>query len=161
MNKKALAYKVKKILILVGIPVIAMSIIFVIMGINTLKQQRYLRTVCTEQTGGIVYDFKVTGTETYDNEDGYTDNRIYLPMFKYEVADVTYTSESDFGTAKKRFKLGQEVIVNYNPDNPVDSYVPEDKGGESGPYFLFGLAGILSGLYIFAFIRIFILNKFG
>ena len=69
-----LAKKTKRIIVLVSIPVFAVSVIFVIMGINTLKLRNYLRTVCTEQTNGIVYDFIVTGSEIND-ANGYHDLR--------------------------------------------------------------------------------------
>ena len=147
-----LAKKVKRILILVSILVITVSIIFLKMGINSLNQRSYLREVCTEQTIGIVYDFIMTGSVTEDGN-GYQDNRMYRPLFKYDVKGKVYILESEFGTATKRFQLWQEVVINYNPDEPAESYVPEDRGGESGPYLLIGLAGILLILDIFALIR--------
>jgi len=161
-NKNTLARQVKRLMIYIGIPLIAVSIIFIIMGINTLEERKYLREVCTEQTKGIVYDFIVTGAEGYDKEEKeHWDNRCYRPLFEYKVEGKTYTSESDFGTEKKRFELGQEVIVNYNPENHAESYVPEDEGGGGAPYMLFGLAGFLLIVYIIAFIRIFIFKVFG
>jgi len=158
MKKKASAKKAKRILIIVSIPVIAVSVIFLIMGINALNYQSYLRRVCTEQTIGIVYNFRVTGA-VIDNEDEYRDYRTYIPLFEYEVDGKTYTLESEVGTEKKRFRLGQEVLVNYNPDTPAESYVPEDKRGASGIIFIV-LAGILFALDITALIKVFILKEF-
>jgi len=147
-------------LILVSIPLIAVSVIFTVMGINTLNRRSYLTKVCTEQAVGIVYDFKVSGA-VIDDEDGYQDYRTYMPLFEYEVNGVVYTLESDFGTKEKRFKIGQEITVYYNPENPEEGRVPEDKGGGSGPYLLIGLACLLIGLDITAIIKVFVLKVFG
>jgi len=159
MKKKELDKSVKKILIIVSIPVIAVSIIFLLMGINTLNQQSYLRKVCTAQTNGIVYDFRVTGTVIENDDGSVTDYRTYIPLFEYEVRSQTYNLESGVGTKEKRFKLGQEVIVMYNTDKPAESYVPEDKNNSSG-ILIIVLAGILLTLDIAALIKVFVLKEF-
>ena len=141
--------KVKKIAIISSLFVIPLSIVFIVMGVNTMKLRSYLREVCTEQTDGIVYDYRILGTITSD-EDGTTDNRTYIPLFEYVVEGKAYTYEADFSESKQRFELGQKVTVNYNPDNHSECYVPEYNDGGGKAYFLIGLGALLLALYITA-----------
>lgn len=129
--------------------VLSMGSLSAFLGIWGIVKENKLRKICTGQTLGVVSNIQKIGNLTLTRQGG---NRHYFTEFTYMVNEVEYVKSSKIGTAGASFKQGMQVTVFYNPDNPNDYYVREDKITVSG-YKIFTAAGILfmiAGVVVFS-----------
>lgn len=110
---------------------IAGSIVIII---NLLRQKR-----CSCQTNGVVVDIEVTNS--YDRKQKKRRDTFYTPTIKYVVAGNQYKKKS-LGSAEKR-KIGQEVLVNYNSNNPNDFYAESEIVALIVMGFMIGIIGAI------------------
>ena len=143
----------KKKILLFGIFVI-LGVIFLIMGINMEVKNNELKEVCTGEVQGIVSDFHVSGYYGTD-EDGIVDERLYYPIFEYEIDNKKYSKQSPTGKREERFELGESIVIMYNPDNPDEYYVPADVYAAKT-----GGLNIGFGIFMIAFIAVLVVVDF-
>ena len=102
--------------ILVGAGFIGVGLLLIVSGIRKNKR-------CS----GVVVG-KITGVheDVTTDDDGFN-SYSYSPEFEYEVNGQIYHSIGNTASNKKRkIKIGGEIKVFYNPDDPSESYT---KGG--------------------------------
>ena len=99
--------------------------IFTLTGVLLLLIRSKRKANCTSVTKGTVTDI-VKRTGIYDKEYGYS--TLWHPVFEYTVDGVKYVKESNYGTTKAKFGIGQELEILYNPDNNNEYYVKEENG---------------------------------
>lgn len=115
------------------------------------------------QTTGTILENNIGSYTTRSDTDRSTTDTDYRFSVRYEyrVGAITYTSESiqpahdviliDSRSAaneyKQKYSVGDEVTVNYQPNNPDESYL-EETGGNLIVPILITSALILVGLYI-------------
>ncbi len=132
--------------------IILLGVVFFLIGFSFYKKHKNLKSVCTMPTMG-----KVTGMSKEESVSTETDNdgntkkttRInYYPVFQYIVDGKIIEKKSTTGTNRPRFTEGQNINVLFNPNNPEQFYVVEDKAsGRFGIYFmLFSLVIIIFGI---------------
>jgi YHS domain-containing protein len=130
------------VLILASVGIGFLGWIFLNMGKNMQEEKERLRQVCIEQAEGIVYEYPVKGYEKMNAEGNYSPKSNSIgPVFKYEVGGKTYLQQSQVN--KKRFKPNQKVTVRYNPANPSEYFVPEDKAEQGNGKIIIGFAYFL------------------
>lgn len=101
--------------LLLGIFLLAVSVIAII---GTKKQQKR----CSATASGTVCRIDVTERSTKK-----TVIRSYLPVFEYEVGSQLYNQPASFPVPKPGFRQDDKVTVRYNPADPADFFVAEDK----------------------------------
>ena len=126
----------KKIIsIIVGAICVIIGIFIMVSHFNAQKTQT------AETTAKIIR----IDSEVETDSDGF-DTRWYYPVIEYTVEGKKYeTRLSNSGsTNSTEYKEGQEVLVQYNPNNPVENSKKEDKGGLIGGIFFiaFGIIAI-------------------
>lgn len=52
----------------------------------------------------------------------------FHPIYSYTVNGVVYTKAMLYSASKNFIKVGKDVVVRYNPDNPFDSIVSNNRG---------------------------------
>ncbi len=74
---------------------------------------------CTEETEGVVVDFKSKLSMS-------SSNKILYPIVVYYVDNQGYKITSSSGTNRQKLKEGDAVTIRYNPDRPkqmlIDGY---------------------------------------
>lgn len=114
--------------------------LFLGVGIYQWHKQANRKEICTAQIFGRVVE--IVRHEETDHEGR---SVTYTPVFAYTVAGYEYRKTSTASSSFCRFKQGDEVTVYYDPIDPQDSYVLEDRAGNLvGPLFAaFGALGII------------------
>ena len=126
------------ILIMIGLGLIGI-------GLWMLMKERKKKAACSAAvTAELVGYNKKTESEIEEGKIQHT--AYYYPVFRYTVGGEEYTAASSFGTNKRRWKVGAQVNIFYNPEDPGMARAP----GEFGGYFGFAVATIL-GLACMAF----------
>lgn len=77
---------------------------------------------CVAETTATVQDIKEVWIEIVDDY-SYT----WYPIYQYYVNGEQIVLQSEFGGAENTFQKGQQVTLFYNPDNPKEIFVPEEK----------------------------------
>lgn len=101
------------------------GIVFTLTGVLLLLIRSKRKANCTSIIKGKVTDI-VKRKGIYDKEYGYS--TLWHPVFEYTVDEVKYVKESNYGTSKAKFRIGQEVEIFYNPDDNNEYYVKEENG---------------------------------
>lgn len=111
--------------------------LFLGVGIYQWRKQVNRKEICTAQVFGRV-------AEIIRHEETDHDGRsvTYSPVFAYTVAGYEYRKTSKASSSFCRFKQGDEVTVYYDPIDPQDSYVLEDREGNRAG-ILFAAVGAL------------------
>jgi len=110
-----------------------------------LQKQRKKKAVCSEPvTAELLRYDQNTESEIEDGRIQHT--TYYYPVFRYTVGGEKHIACSSFGTNKRRWKIGAQVGIFYNPEDPGMIRAP----GEIGNYFGFAVSTIL-GLACMAF----------
>ena len=114
--------------------------LFVGVGIYEWRKQNTRKEICTAQVFG-----RVTEINKREELDEGVRRVRYSPVFAYTVNGYEYRKESNASSSFCRWKPGDEVTVFYDPIDPQDSYVLEDKAGNlTGVLFaVFGALGII------------------
>ena len=132
---------------------VVLGVVFIAIGVNMNAKNSELKSNCTAETQGIVADFAVSGENREHEEDG-VDERLYHPIFEYEVDNQTYRQQSPIGKKQKRFDVGENVTVAYNPINPSEYYVPADTYGSGA-----GTINISLGIFMIVFVGFLVVIK--
>lgn len=93
-----------------------------IVGIGILHNRKRKILKCTSITKGKVED--LVRQQNYDSDGGYSST--WHPVFIYEIGELKYIKESNYGTTQSKYAIGQEVEIHYNPEDPNEYYVTGD-----------------------------------
>lgn len=132
--------------------IILIGLAIVLIGFWFYKRQQNLKSVCTMQTAGKVISIERRvefNTETDSNGNTRKSKSVtYYPVFQYIVNGKSIEKKSTVGTSRPRFTEGQDINISFNPNNPEQFYVAEDKAAERfGIYFMiFGVAVLILGI---------------
>jgi len=119
-------------------------------GAALWRKNGKMKKACTAQTEGAVCDVEQEIDYSTD-DDGHTRaTKMYYPVFTYLANGGTYVNRSATGRSSTKLQVGMNVTVFYNPDNPDQYYVAEDKASASaGAVFcIFGAAAVIIGIVI-------------
>ena len=114
---------------------IAIAVVFIILGIVVIFLDSGLQMKCTEQTTGTVVD--VVCKEYYDSDTGFSYS--YFPIIEYQAGDRTVTQMSNSGEYPSRYRVGEQVEICYNPNN-VEQFII--KGDASASFIGFAFVGL-------------------
>ncbi len=125
---------------LLSIGCIVFGLFMLVSGVKKLKR-------CTCKTVGRIIDVSISEDK---DEEGFLTN-YYAPKFEYEVDGQTFQGVGDTNyRSERRVKIGGNINVYYNPENPSDCYT---KGGGKLQPILGAVATILGVIIIvFSFI---------
>lgn len=105
--------------------------------IRTVFRKR--ATVCTAQTlATVIENNRIISRGQYNT---------WNPVFSYIVNGQEFIVHSNIGETQKAFREGQKVTLFYNPKNPGEYYVPEEKNSLIANFFIFlGIVFMLIGI---------------
>ena len=110
-----------------------MAIIMIIVGSIRITEDVHLRKVCISTTTGHVQEVHRVRRRRSTAK--------YYAKISYTVNDTTYTMRTD--TVSRHISHGEAVTVNYNPDNPKESYCSKY---QSSPYAAVILSFVIIGV---------------
>lgn len=97
------------------------GISFIIWGISFKYSNLHLVSKCTGRCEGVLIKINEIEIPHQVNGDGrWYYSKSYVPIYEYEVQGNKYKIK---GTNRKEFKIGNVVKINYNPQNPKQSYI--------------------------------------
>ncbi len=132
--------------------ILAAGIGLISVGLFFHRRQKKLESSCTMRTEGMVIRLdRQERTYSEKDDDGNTRERksvTYHPVFNYEVGGRKIEKTVAAGSGRPEFTEGQSVTVMYDPQNPEQYYVTEDKtGSRFGIYFMiFGAIVFIMGI---------------
>lgn len=141
---------------LISITIICLSfiigIILIIWGTIEKLKIRNLINKCVNKCEGTLIKINEIEIEHYRNNDSLLRDKIksYVPIYQYYVKGQIYKIK---GTNGSGFKIGDIVLINYNPQNPSESYIV----GYS--FNIYKVILILGVIFIFMSVIFFILMK--
>ncbi|MDR1642978.1 MAG: DUF3592 domain-containing protein [Clostridiales bacterium] len=125
-----------------GILIFVFGVAFAGMGVFfTLKHQK-LKKICTAQTDGYVQDIVQEESRSSNDDGTETSTTMHYPVFAYSVNGSQHVKRSSTGSARTKLVIGQKVTVFYNPEEPGQHYVLEDKASSTSG-IVFMIAGVV------------------
>lgn len=126
------------------------TIFFLAVAFIMYSANNNLRNKCTEKTDGVVVKIERVEENT---EDGTSIS--YAPVYEYTVNDKTYSHRSGNRTSKGlvKYKEGDKVVINYNPNNPDEYYVEGDNSNNIMVIIFASVGGIFLILSIVNVVR--------
>lgn len=121
----------------------AVALLFFLVGLFMLRGQKKRVWECTAQTSGVVSDIERTEKIEKDDNGKEETTYVYYPVYTYTVDGSEISKRASTGSGLKRFKIGQAVTVFYNPANPDQYYVKEDKLSARGGFLIMGIGVLL------------------
>lgn len=116
-------------------------LIFLVVGIFIMQQNLISKTDCTEETIATIVDVYVhsPGAELPN----------YYPILEYEIGGEIYKHKTTVNTAYRDDMLGEKVKLYYNPNNPSEASLENEKIGSVilGGGFIFISLFILFGVF--------------
>lgn len=137
----------KKKELLIGALLLLVGIAFIFVGILIMKQGDSLKKRCTEKAIGTVVEII---SERESISDDYTD-RIYYPVIEYQVGERTISQKSRSGQNTRKYDVGQQVVIYYNPNNVEEYFIK----GDSSSQFI-GIVFIVIGSVVAVSVVIFV-----
>ena len=108
------------------------GLFFVVIGVAVIMFQKKQNNKCTEVTTATVID---------NVHPGYGSSvRKFMPVFQYTVNGQTVTQKSTIARKPKKYEIGDQVELRYNPNNINEYYVPGYTSKSLGIIFI--LAGL-------------------
>ena len=127
----------KKSLRLPGVLFVIIGAIFIIAGSITIYQGNSLKQRCTEEAIGTVVEVICeTSYSSDENEYTYT----YYPVIEYQAGSRTISQRSKSGQTPPKYKVGEQVVIYYNPNN-VEEFIIK---GDATPQYL-GIGFVVIG----------------
>lgn len=96
--------------------------IFFIIGIVMFKKIKKKEKNCTSKTYGKVKD--IVRHQSYDIDGGHSSS--LYPVFEYNIGELKFIKESEHGSSKSKYEIGQNVEVYYNPEDYNEYYIAGD-----------------------------------
>ena len=97
-----------------GMPLVIGGL-FLIIGMVTYQSEKKKQITWTVNVLGKVKDM----ASYSDREGGLTCH----PIFEYVAGNETIVTESQYGTSRPRYEVGQEIEIYYNPEKVEEYYI--------------------------------------
>ena len=101
---------------------------------------------CTEETMATIVDYEEHETTDHDT---LTVDVSFFPVYRYHVDGKEYESIGTVGSGRKKYDIGDEVLIVYNPADPKEFEEPGDNKKSLGGGILALVIGI--GLLVYTF----------
>ena len=125
------------ILFIVGLGIVSLGLILLLIGIKVKKWFDTYTKKCTKKVMA-----KISGGETFDmGMTGEMDSMSYI-WYNYSVDGKEYSTRSKYAISPGKYRVGAEVEILYNPDNPEEIY--NDKDGAKYGIIVPSIIGIIS-----------------
>lgn len=98
--------------------------IFMVFGIVLKNRATKALKICTEKTPGTVVNLVATNYEHIGI--GEVRMEYWTPVYEYYVEGEKYIKLSNVGRDKDSIKIGEEVTLYYNPNNPKEIFIPRE-----------------------------------
>lgn len=122
----------------------ALGTFFVVLGIRTLRQRRQF-VERGSATFGVVVDLAVRRTRRHSKRGG--SRSLYHPVVEFTArGDDVMQFTSEFGTMPAWYKVGQQVQVLYDPENPQKAEIQSGCALWSGGIVFMVLGGVFACL---------------
>lgn len=139
----------------VGTFFIVFSVIFIMIGIFVSLVPKMKSSKCTETVMAEVIELIPVQSSSTSGKGHHRTSITYRPVFSYTYNGKDYRAESGTSSDPPAFKVGEEVELKIDPDNPKDFYAPSDK-----TYALLGIIfSAMGGVFLFLGIMIVALAK--
>ena len=127
--------------------VIVLSLLFLGIGIYTIKTSNAKAERCTEETSGVVVNVI---EETSKDSDGNI-SRHYYPVLEYQVGEEIAHEKYSVGSGNSsKYRVGDEIDILYNPSNNEEFIIKGDSTLKilgyafTGMGALFAILGVVS-----------------
>lgn len=129
------------------------GIVFIIWGVITNLKNNHLIKNCINKCEGTLIKIEEIEIEHYRNNDSLIRDKIksYVPVYQYYVEGKIYKIE---GTNGSGFKIGDIVNINYNPQNPAESYIAGYSFKAYKIIMVLGIIFILMSLILFTLAKL-------
>lgn len=131
------AFLVVLVFLFVGMVFLGMSVAFTI---NEIKKSER----CSEETTAVVVEIKSKLSTTKDSDGHSHTTTVYSPVFMYTVNGEWITAGNDTYSNPCSFRVGQQVELNYNPNDPTEFFCKSD----NTMFILRLVFGILGGVFV-------------
>lgn len=123
------------------------GLIFIAISIYLKNKTDYLIRKCKSKTKGILKEVGEVVRE-HSDDDHYYKRIHYFPIYEFEVQGKKYqTRGTKEAFSKYYFKIGEIVDINYNQENPEESYKEGDEFSKVWLIFLIvGIICIIQGI---------------
>ena len=151
MNKK-----VKKVALGLGVVCTALGLIFAILWIAGVRENKQMLKICTGEVEGFVSRIEQKETQRTDSdEDSYYNYYVteYAAVYQYKVGGVTYENTSQFSSSNPRFQVNTRVAIRYNPQSPQESFVPADPHNKNTVFIVFTC--LLLAMGVTSFVKVY------
>lgn len=112
--------------------VIVIGLIFVVSGIVMIFSERDIEKRCSEETEGnvigIVEDKKIPSGRPKEEGSYYDAQKVYYPVIEYKAGEETISKKYSVGDEKIKYKIGEKIIIKYNPNKTDEYLIKEDNG---------------------------------
>ena len=115
---------------------ILMGIIFALVPIIMNKSRKKKAAMCDRETTATVVEYM-----GYRDDTGYT----YAPVYLYWANDKEYRKTSSYSSSRRKFSVGDKVVLRYNAKNPEMIFV---KAEQYIVKFMSVIFGIISGVML-------------
>ena len=120
---------------------------FFIMGfyylIKTKKEKKYTCRVYGKVVNNIMREEKESD---YDNH--YRTKRYWYALCEYTVGTTKCARQTNIGTTRPKYEIGQTVTIYYNPNNCHESYIEGDNNSKTKAIVCF-IIGIILIFFIY------------
>ncbi|MCQ2749357.1 MAG: DUF3592 domain-containing protein [Clostridia bacterium] len=110
-----------------------LGVLCVIACVVYIKRGIKYSKVCTDKVDAILYDIERLHAGS---------KREYLPWYKYRVNGVEYKVRGSSTKSRRKYHVGDESFVIYNPENPNECLI-EGKNSNIATAIIFGILAVL------------------
>ena len=129
--------KEQEIILMIAGPFILMGVIFALVPIIMNKRRKKKAMQCNCETTATVVEYICY------RGDGHT---TFAPVYSYWANNKEYRKNSTYSCSRRKFSVGDKVVLRYNSDNPDIFFVEEEQYIIK---FLSVIFGIISAVLIF------------
>lgn len=138
-----------------SIPFMVIGLTFLILGIVGLKNKNKRRKNCTSKTNGKVINIVRKQYISDKSDKTFTLGLVNsYPVFEYNIGDLKFVKEYEYGSSICKYKVGQNVEIYYNPEN-YNEYDVSDNNTGTILWIIFIVIGafvMIMGLLTFLFL---------
>ena len=132
-----------------------LAVIMYVCSKSSLTKIEERKKDCVTETTATVQDIKEECVKIVDDY-----NYTWYPIYQYYVNGESVVQKSEFGGYKDTFQKGQQVILYYNPENPNEIFVPEEKPDTAAKIFqiMYKMCTVCGYIIIITFIVVMVLG---
>ena len=132
-----------------------MAVIMHVCSKSSLDKIEERKKDCVTETTATVQEIKEERIKIVDDY-----NYTWYPIYQYYVNGEPVVQKSEFGGDEGTFQKGQQVILYYNPENPNEIFVPEEKPEAAAKIFqiMYKVCTVCGYIIIITFIVVMVLG---